>query len=94
MFFLGWYFFVTQDALLTSGHLSQDQYDKLIAQQRALEDELRHKNDARKTQQLDAIRVRVAQRKAKRLADLKEKHERDKNKVCKSASSSSSTSVL
>lgn len=70
-----------QDGLLTSGQLTQEQYDQLIGQQRAMEAELRRKNEARKAQQLDAIRSRLAQRKAKRLSDLREKHERDKNKV-------------
>ena len=64
-----------------SGHLTQDQYDKLIADQKALEAELRRRNEAHKAKQLDAIKARIAQRKTKRLSDLKEQHERDKNRV-------------
>ena len=70
-----------QNALLASGHLTQEQYDALIGQQRALEEELRRKNEARKAAQLVAIEARMAQRKAKRLTDLREQHERDRNKV-------------
>ena len=46
-----------------------------------MEEELRRKNEARKAAQLVAIEARMAQRKAKRLTDLREQHERDRNKV-------------
>ena len=67
--------------MVTSGQISQEEYDKLIAKQKALEEDLRKRAEKGKASQLSAICARIAQRKAKRLADLREQHERDKNKV-------------
>ena len=70
-----------QKPLLQQGVLTQDQFDDIMRKQNALEEQLRQKADARKSQQIANIRARMAQRRKKRLDDLKEKHEREKMKV-------------
>ena len=64
------------------GVLTQDQVAELMSQQRETENNLESQMEARRNQQMAALRARLSQRRKKRLDDLREKQERDKMEVC------------
>ncbi len=76
-------FAIIQDNLGQEGSLTKDQVDEVLRHQKALEDEMQHKMDARRQQQLAALKTRMNDRRKKRLDSLKEKQEREKMEVCR-----------
>ena len=63
--------------------LTSDQVAELLSQQREAESNLESQMEARRNQQMAALRSRISQRRKKRMDDLRENQERDKMEVCK-----------
>ena len=73
--------FSPQDGLCQQGVMTDGQKDQILKEQRALEERMRAKMAARKQQQIDAHRIRLAIRRKKKMEQMKERHEREKHKV-------------
>ena len=79
-----WHFFwldISQEAVESQGHMSEEEMNKLKAKQKALEDSLSAKFGKQREDQLRHMKESIERRRKKRLQELQQQHDQERGQV-------------